>query len=431
MRMRNIVSVLFASGILLTTFTAQAVPSFARDTGKNCSYCHNAWPQLSKKGRLYKELGYRLPDGERMSFKDKAEESGLGVSALIFARPYDKKDSAETANMRALHEAEIVVAGTVGKDWSGFFELEAEDEAQNAYGFKIGIPSAVLAYNHNKALNLQFTWGEIMRADPYGLFGLHFRMTRGSVGAMSQAFDGYDGSLNSRRQNLVLTGRPIDQLFYSVGISAQADSPAGSESTDVSEGKDAKTIHARLAFDVTENIMVGGFMINGQVAAQTCTAADIAADAAAIPPGSCAAVAAGEIIPSRPNKTVSDTELEYTRVGIDAQADFGNTRVQMMFVSASDDGSAAATGTENDNDAMSIQAYHVIKSSSGAPTWVPLIRFDSYDKNNGKDSYDELVLNVTYYFEQNIKGFVEYWDRSAPTAAKDDDRLTVQLTVGF
>ena len=425
MRIRNIVSVLFASGILLTTITAQAVPSFARDTGKNCSYCHNAWPQLSKKGRLYKELGYRLPDGERMSFKDKAEESALGVSALIFARPYDKKDSAETANVRALHEAEIVVAGTVGKDWSGFFELEAEDEAQNAYGFKIGIPSAVLAYNHSKALNLQFTWGEVMRADPYGLFGLHFRMTRGGVGAMSQAFDGYDGSLNSRRQNLVLTGRPIDSLFYSVGISAQADSPDGSESTDVSEGKDAKTIHARLAFDVTENIMVGGFMINGQVAALTCTGPGTvdAADEAC--------TAAGEVILARPNKTTSDTELEYTRVGIDAQADFGNTRVQMMFVSASDDGSAAATGTENDNDAMSIQAYHVIKSSSGAPTWVPLIRFDSYDKNNGKDSYDELVLNVTYYFEQNIKGFVEYWDRSAPTAANDDDRLTVQLAVGF
>ncbi|MCK5002011.1 MAG: hypothetical protein KAS57_03255 [Gammaproteobacteria bacterium] len=426
MKIRNIVTILTAVGFAFATLTAEAVPSFARDTGKNCSYCHNAWPQLSKKGRVYKELGYRMPDGDRMSFKDLAEENSVGVSALIFARPYDKKDSAEAANTRALHEAEIVVAGAVGENWSGFFELEAEDEAQNAYGFEIGIPSAVLAYNHSKALNLQFTWGEMMRADPYGLFGLHFRMTRAGTGAMNQAFDGYDGSLNSRRQNLVLTGRPIDQLFYSVGISAQADSPAGSDSTDVSEGKDASTIHARVAFDVTKDIMIGGFMVNGQVAAHTCSAADIVDI-----DSDCNGGAVGEVVSSRPNQTASDAELEYTRIGLDAQADIGNTRVQLMFVSASDDGSAAQTGTENDNDAMSVQAYHVFKAASGAPTWVPLIRFDSYEKNNGADSYDELVLNVAYYFEQNIKGFVEFWDRSAQDSADDDDRLTVQLAVGF
>ncbi len=342
---------LLATGFTLTTFTAQAVPSFARDTGKNCSYCHNAWPQLNNKGRSFKELGYRLPDRDLASFKDIAEEGSVPVSAVIVARPYDKKGSSEDFNMRALHEVEVIIAGAVGKHWSGFFELEAEDEAQNKYGFDVAVPAAILSYNHSKALNVQLVWGEMMWSDPYGLIGDHFRLTRGHVATFDKSFDGDDGAIASRRQNLVLTGRPVDQLFYSVGLSAQADSPKGSDSTDVSEGKDASTIHARVAFDVTKDIMIGGFIIDGEVAAVTCAAPGV-------PNADC--IAAGDIIPARPNlRDATNSEnpnatLEYQRIGVDAQADFGNSRVQFTFVSASSDGSAAQTGTENDNDAISV-----------------------------------------------------------------------------
>ena len=414
--------------IVLTAFigsvwatAVQAVPSFARDTGKTCSYCHNAWPQLGKKGRLYKELGYRLPDAERMTFNDMAEENSIGVSAVLVARPYDKKDSAKDSNTRALHEAEVIIAGAIGKKWSGFFELEAEDESQNDYGFTVGVPAAVVSYNHSNAVNVQFNWGEMFWADPYGLLGDHFRLTRGHVAAIDKSFDGNDGKLRSRRQNLALTGRPMEQLFYSVGISGQADSPAGSDSTDVSEGKSASTIHARAAFDVTDDIMVGGFIVDGEVAALTCTGL-------AAPDPAC--TVAGEVIPARPNSTAADGMLEYQRIGLDAQADIGDTRVQLTFVSASDDSTPIA-GTENDNDAITLQAYHVFKTATGAPMWVPLIRYDTYEDTNGTESTDELTLNVTYFFEQNIKGYVEFWDRSAHDSADDDDRLTVQLVLGF
>ena len=425
MKIKNIVSVLIASSFALASFTAEAVPSFGRETGKNCSYCHNAWPQLNTKGRSFKELGYRLPDRDLMSFKEIAEEGHIPVSAVIVARPYDKKDSQDEANMRALHEVEVIVAGAAGKNWSGFFEFEAEDEAQSEYGFEIGVPAAVLAYNYNQAINVQMVWGEMMWSDPYGLIGNHFRLTRGSVSTIDKAFDGNDGKIRSRRQNLVLTGRPIDQLFYSVGLSGQADSPAadGSQSTDVSEGKDASTIHARVAFDITPDIMVGGFVIDGEIAGTLCTGVDV--------PVGIGCTAAGEVVPGRPNNAASDSNLEYQRLGLDAQADFGNSRVQLTFVSATDDGTAAQTGSESDNDAIAVQAYHVFKSASGAPSWVPLIRYDTYESKNGTNETDELTLNVTYYFEQNVKGFVEYWDRSAQDSANDDDRLTVQLALGF
>ncbi len=41
-------------------------------------------------------------------------------------------------------------------------------------------------------------------------------------------------------------------------------------------------------------------------------------------------------------------------------------------------------------------------------------------------------MNLTYYFTQNIKAYVEYWDRfNAPTSAQEDDRITLQIIAAF
>jgi predicted porin len=63
---------------------------------------------------------------------------------------------------------------------------------------------------------------------------------------------------------------------------------------------------------------------------------------------------------------------------------------------------------------------------------VPLIRYDSYETLDGSNEFDELTLNLTYYFNQNIKAYVEYWDRfDAPTSAQEDDRITLQIIAAF
>jgi hypothetical protein len=50
---------------------ANAVPSFAAKYEKKCSYCHTAWPQLNKKGRDFKERGYRVKE----DLKDTSEKA--------------------------------------------------------------------------------------------------------------------------------------------------------------------------------------------------------------------------------------------------------------------------------------------------------------------------------------------------------------------
>jgi hypothetical protein len=53
------VTVLMAIAILmLAPRPAQAIPSFARQTGFACGVCHTAFPQLTPAGRLFKIMGY-------------------------------------------------------------------------------------------------------------------------------------------------------------------------------------------------------------------------------------------------------------------------------------------------------------------------------------------------------------------------------------
>ena len=49
-----------------------------------------------------------------------------------------------------------------------------------------------------------------------------------------------------------------------------------------------------------------------------------------------------------------------------------------------------------------------ILQEGGRPTWLPMVRFDGYEENDGKDSFTTTTLNLGYYFTQSIKGFVEY-----------------------
>jgi hypothetical protein len=45
---------------VLAVPTAEAVPSFARQTGMACEACHTVWPELTHFGRVFKANGYIL-----------------------------------------------------------------------------------------------------------------------------------------------------------------------------------------------------------------------------------------------------------------------------------------------------------------------------------------------------------------------------------
>lgn len=390
--MKTLVGKLVIATVVMSGFAwssaANAVPSFARKHELNCSACHTAYPQLNATGRGFKEAGYRfLVDEEStdvLHISDYLQlDKTVPLSAILVARPYDKKDSG-VRKIRALHEVEIIIAGAIGDKWSGYFEIEAEDET----GFEPEVAPVVLTYNHSKEFNLQFVYGSTFWADSYGILNDHFRLTRGHVGAIDQRYGGADagGRFRSARQTVGAYGRFNDRFFYNVNYSGTASD---------AEGEDASIFSALLNADVTDAIMVGAFVMSGEDA---------------------------------------NTNRDFSRTGIQFQADVVDLRIQGLFMAGTDDraaGDPRGPG-EDDNNAYSLQAFYTIVDDSLRPTWVPLIRLDSYETNDGLDSFDELTLNVSYYFRQNIKGYLEYWNRyDAPTAAQEDSRITLQIVAAF
>jgi len=374
-------------GLLLSS-AAQAVPAFARKHELNCSACHTAFPQLNAVGRDFKENGYRFLNtaegSDMMKISDALSlDQKVPVSAILVARPYDKKDSGDE-KIRALHEVEVIVAGAVGNKWSGYFELEMEDET----GFDPGLPNATFTYNYSKEFNLQFAYGPNFWADSYGILNDHFRLTRGHVGAIDQRFGGADanGRFRSSRQSVGAYGRLSDRFFYNVNVGSTTGNP---------EGENISVVSGLINADVTDDIMVGAFYMDGQ----------------------------DEV-----------TSRDFSRSGVQFQADIEDLRLQGLFIAGTDDRDPLDLRGpgEDDNNAFSLQAIYTVLNDSLRPTWVPLIRLDSYETNDGMESFDEVTLNLGYYFTQNIKGYVEYWNRyDAPTSAQEDSRITLQLVAGF
>jgi len=369
---------------------ANAIPAFARKNNMPCSSCHSAWPMLNSFGHKYKENGYRFSSAEKPNKKitdNLSWDKNIPISAVFVARPYDKKNSGKAKN-RAIHEIELMLGGPLSEKVSGFVEIEAEDEDTNARGFETGIPTAALTYTHSKALNVQASWTDLLWFDPYNTYTSGHRLTRGRAAVIDQAFGGADdgGKLQNSRQNLTLYGRPMNKLFYGVAYSGLADD---------SEGVDAATYTARIAYDVMPNLMIGGLFING-----TCNQ----------------------------GATNCAVDRDFSRYAIDLEAQFNDWTITSVYLQAKDDDTTATA--ELENDAYYVQALYVHRVN-GRAQWAPLVRIDNYEKNNGTENILETTFSLNYYFNENVRGMLELWDRQGEGATADDDRITLQLYASF
>lgn len=330
---------MLVAGVIFSN-AVQAIPAFARKYQAECSSCHSAWPALNATGRKFKENGYRLTRDEKPGFMN--WDQTLPVAAMIKARPYQNSDKGERKT-RALNEVELMAAGAMANDFSGWFELEAEDDT----GFNAEVKSAALGYHPSAAANLRFSWGALLGSDPYDVYSDSRRLSSNRASVYGQPFGGADagGRLRDSRQNISLYGRPIERLFYSVIYSGVAGD---------NEGEGSNALSGRLAVDVSPNTMIGLTVIHGRC------------------------------METNANCSV---EMDFTRNGIDAQADIGNIRLMGALLRASDDN---GTPVADDNTAAYIEARYTFMDQ-GSPSFVPLLRLDSYEKNNGRDNYDEVT----------------------------------------
>jgi len=373
---------------ILVSTNVLAIPAFARKNNVQCSACHTAYPALTTMGRQFKENGYRFPDSDvgDKKISDKLQfDKDFPISLALIRRPYTDQKTADT-EIRAIHEAEIISAGEIYKNISGMLEIESEGED----GFGLVLSMAHITYTHNKAVNVQTGYGPTMMADAYDTYSDMRRLTAGHYGLMDWPFGGGDaveGILRHSRQQFSVYGRPVAKLFYNVGIGGLTEDMTGS---------DSQVIFGRAAYDIKPEMMVGAMFLNGNCKVPDCDPAT--------------------------------EKLNFSRTAIDGQFDFNNIRVTAVYMQAKDDLNGGGSET---NNAYYLQgSYRILKN--GRPTLMPVARLDSIEVNDGHDSFSTLSLNLTYYLDENVKGFFEYQDLiDKPSGTPSDHITTIQVEVVF
>ena len=127
------------SGVLLCTLAtglfvgqAQAVPSFARQTGMACAACHTVFPELNSFGRSFKLNGYTLTGIKQVEAQSSSAASGLQFNqipplSMMLQVADTNTSSQEPSNEITLpDELSFFFAGEISPHMGSFIQMTME-----------------------------------------------------------------------------------------------------------------------------------------------------------------------------------------------------------------------------------------------------------------------------------------------------------------
>jgi YD repeat-containing protein len=118
---------------------AQAVPSYARQTGLACEACHTVFPQLTPFGRVFKASGYTLFNTRKVQDIDQQKRNTLSlsdlppVSAMVMAsssfaaRANDPGSSKTSTDLP--QQFSLFYAGHISDNVGAFIQLTYDDQS--------------------------------------------------------------------------------------------------------------------------------------------------------------------------------------------------------------------------------------------------------------------------------------------------------------
>jgi hypothetical protein len=164
----------FAAGLLLTSGLAQAVPSFARQTGLECVACHVSWPELTPVGRQFKFGGYTLMqsvNGERPWFPTRSDgpppKLPLAAMLQLSATNTSSTTGADPSNFprnnsAALQQFSLFYAGRIAEHVGAFAQWTYDGIAHHS-----SIDNVDLRYaNRLKHDGTDLTYGLTLNNNP-------------------------------------------------------------------------------------------------------------------------------------------------------------------------------------------------------------------------------------------------------------------------
>ncbi len=199
--------------------------------------------------------------------------------------------------------------------------------------------------------------------------------------------------LRSANQFISLYGK-ASGIYYSVGYHRDLSDPEGEGGEDIS-GRAAFELKPKFG-NTESNISFGGFGVFGKQGGR------------------------------------GDAGLDFNRYGFDLQAEIGDSfNLFFVYLFASDE-LALGTGVDEKNNSFYGELFWVFYNKKQSPSFVPLVRIENYEINDGVDTYTDLTANLSYYLSQNVKLSVEYWANvSVPAGVTKGDRITGFFTLLF
>ena len=120
--------VIFFLALYLTAMPAQAVPSFARQTGQACQSCHTIFPELTPFGRRFKLNGYTMTNIKQIE----APKKGLKInetpplSFMLQVSATHAKTDTPTTNIDLPDQLSLLYAGEISSNIGSFIQLTLE-----------------------------------------------------------------------------------------------------------------------------------------------------------------------------------------------------------------------------------------------------------------------------------------------------------------
>jgi hypothetical protein len=119
--------------LILLSGKADAVPSFARQTGMSCMACHTVWPQLTHFGRAFKLDGYTFSNKSESgrwyppvaamlqgSYTSLDENNGILTNGVA---PFDDEEDSATDKTNLPQQASVFYGGKITKNLGAFSQL--------------------------------------------------------------------------------------------------------------------------------------------------------------------------------------------------------------------------------------------------------------------------------------------------------------------
>ncbi len=137
-RLRLYILSLLSLALCLTAMSAQAVPSFARQTGMPCQSCHTVFPELTAFGRSFKLNGYTMTSLPQIKGQNLSLNKALPISVMLqssVTHLSKKVSGQQNNNVEFPQEFSLYYAGALTKHMGAFLQVTYEQGDNNGFTF--------------------------------------------------------------------------------------------------------------------------------------------------------------------------------------------------------------------------------------------------------------------------------------------------------